>query len=68
MIPRFSTSAKDIPNARSISERAAQSGDDGLELVVSVDLVRPGLLHVEHLAPQGEDGLEPGVPVEYYDN
>ena len=34
----------------------------GLELVVAVYLVGPGLLHVQHLAPQGEDGLEAGVP------
>ncbi|CAN4006120.1 hypothetical protein BFDFBN_BFDFBN_05965, partial [Dysosmobacter welbionis] len=34
-----------IPDAR------AQGRDDGLELVVAVDLVCPGLLHVQHLAP-----------------
>ena len=45
-----------IPDAR------AQGRDDGLELVVAVDLVCPGLLHVQHLAPQGENGLEPGIP------
>ena len=45
-----------LPDAR------PQGGDDGAELVVAVDPVRPGLLHVEHLAPQGKDGLEPGVP------
>ena len=36
-----------------ISDAGAQGGDDGLELVVAVDLVRSRLLHVEHLAPQG---------------
>ena len=45
-----------------VPDAGAQGGDDGLELVVAVDLVGPGLLHVEHLAPQGEDGLEAGVP------
>ena len=44
-----------IPDAR------PQGGDHGLELVVAIHLVHPGLLHVQHLAPQGEDGLEPGV-------
>ena len=45
-----------------LPQAGAQGGDDGGELVVAVHLVRPGLLHVEHLAPQGEDGLVPGVP------
>ena len=45
-----------VPDAR------PQGGDDGLELVVSVDLIHPGLFHVQHFAPQGEDGLEPGIP------
>ena len=38
-----------------------QGGDDGLELFVLVDLVRPGLFHVQHLAPHGQDGLEAAV-------
>ncbi len=33
----------------------------GLELVVAVDLVCPGLLDVQHLAPHGENGLEAGI-------
>jgi hypothetical protein len=45
-----------VPDAR------AQSGDDRGQLIVAVYLVRPGLLHVKHLAPQGEDGLETAVP------
>ena len=36
-----------VPDAR------AQSGDDRGQLIVAVYLVRPGLLHVKHLAPQG---------------
>ena len=39
-----------------------QSGDDGAEFVIAIDPVSPGLFHVEHFAPQGENGLEPGVP------
>ena len=45
-----------------LADAGAQGGNDRLELVVAVDLVGPGLLHVEHLAPQGEDSLEAGVP------
>ncbi len=45
-----------LPDAR------PQGGDDGLELVVSIDLVRPGLFHIQHLSPKGQDGLEAGVP------
>ena len=45
-----------------IPDAAAQSGDDRHQLVVAVDLVQPGLFHVEHLAPQGEDRLEFAVP------
>ena len=45
-----------------LPQAGAQGGDHRLELVVAVDLVRPGLLHVEHLAPERQDGLETGVP------
>ena len=45
-----------------LPQAGPQGGDHRGELVVAVHLVRPGLLHVEHLAPQGEDGLVPGVP------
>ncbi|CDC74301.1 uncharacterized protein BN503_00904 [Oscillibacter sp. CAG:155] len=45
-----------------LADAGAQRRDDGLELVVSIDLVRPGLLYVEHLAPQRQNGLEPGIP------
>ena len=44
-----------------VADARPQGGDDRLELVVSVDLIRPGLFHVEHLTPQGEDSLEAGV-------
>jgi len=39
----------------------AQRHDDGVQLVVAVHLVRPGLFHVKHLAPQWQDGLKAGV-------
>ena len=44
-----------------LADARAQRDDDRLELVVAIDLVYPCLLHVQHLAPQGEDGLEPAV-------
>ena len=44
-----------------LTDTCAQRDNDGLQLVVAVDLVHPRLLHVEHLAPQGQDGLEPAV-------
>jgi hypothetical protein len=34
----------------------------GLQLVVAVDLVGAGLLHVQHLAPERQNGLKTGVP------
>ena len=49
-------------NIELLADAAAQSRDHRHQLVVAVDLVQPGLLHVEHLAPQGKDGLEPAVP------
>ena len=45
-----------------LPDASAQSRDDGLELVVAVNLVGADLLHVQHLAPEGKDGLEAGVP------
>ena len=45
-----------------LPDAGPQGRNDGAELVVAVDPVRSRLLHVEHLAPQGQDGLEPGVP------
>ena len=45
-----------------VADSRAQGGNDRLELVVADDLVLPGLFHVEHFAPQGQNGLEPGVP------
>ena len=47
---------KVLPNA------GAQGHHHGHQLFVGVDLVQPCLLHVEHLAPQGQDGLELPVP------
>ena len=41
-----------LPNA------GAQGHHHRHQLLVGVHLVQPCLLHVEHLAPQGEDGLE----------
>ena len=34
-----------------VADAGAERRDDGLELVVAVDLVGPGLFHVQHLAP-----------------
>ncbi len=42
----------------------AQGRDDGDELVVGNDLVEAGLLDVEHLAPERQDGLELPVAAE----
>ena len=39
-----------------------ERGDDGLELVVAQHRVDAGLLHVERLPPEREDGLEGLVP------
>ena len=44
-----------------LPDAGAQRRDHRLELVVAVYLVGSGLLHVQHLAPQGEDGLKPRV-------
>ena len=44
-----------------VADAGSQCGDDRLELVVAVDLVGTGLFHVQHLAPEGEDGLEAGI-------
>ena len=44
-----------------VSDARAQSHDQGVQLVVAVDLVGSGLFHVEHLAPHGQNRLEPGV-------
>ena len=49
-------------NVEFVPDARAQRHDQGIQLVVAVDLIRPGFFHVEHLAPHGEDGLEPGVP------
>ena len=45
-----------------LPDAGAQSRDHRLKLVVAIDLVRSGLFHIQHLAPQGEDRLKPGVP------
>ena len=51
-----------LVNIELLAYAGAQAHHQGIELVVAVDLVRPGLLHVEHLAPHGQNGLEPAVP------
>ena len=45
-----------------VADARAQRRDHRLELVVAVHLVRTGLFHVQHLAPQGKDGLKTGIP------
>ena len=45
-----------------LPDACPQGGDHGAELVVAVDPVGPGLFHVQHLAPQRQDGLEAGIP------
>ena len=44
-----------------LAQSRAERDDDGLELVVAVDLVGAHLFHVEHLAPQRQDRLEARV-------
>ena len=44
-----------------LADAAAQCQHNGHQLIVAVDTVRTGLFHVQHLAPQGEDGLNGGV-------
>ena len=44
-----------------VADAGAKRSDDRLELVVAVDLVGTGLFDVQHLAPEGEDGLEAGI-------
>ncbi|EAU62171.1 conserved hypothetical protein, partial [Stigmatella aurantiaca DW4/3-1] len=54
-----------VAQLRQIEVRAdatPQGADDVLELLVGGHLVRGGLLRVEHLAAQGEDGLGAPVP------
>ena len=41
-----------------LADARAERRDDGLELVVAVDLVGARLLDIQHLAPQGEDRLK----------
>src|SRR5262249_60819508 len=45
-----------------VVDAGAQSGDHRLDLVVLQHPVDPGLLHVQDLAADGQDGLEPGIP------
>ena len=45
-----------------VSDACAEGCDDGLELIVAVDLVGARLFDVQHLAPEGKDCLEAGVP------
>ena len=44
-----------------VADAGSERGDDRLELVVAVDLVGTGLFDVQHLSPEGEDGLEAGI-------
>ena len=44
-----------------LAQSGAERGDDGLELVVAVNLVGAGLFDVEHLAPKRQDRLEAAV-------
>ena len=44
-----------------LADARAQCHNQGVELVIAVDLVGPGLFHVQHFAPHGENRLEPGV-------
>ena len=44
-----------------IGQAGAAGADHGLDLGVREDLVEPGLLDVDDLAPQGQDGLEAPV-------
>ena len=50
-----------VPQLRRVkllADAGAQCRNDRLELIVAVNLVRPGLFHVQHLAPQGKDCLK----------
>ena len=55
-----------IPQLREIEvlapDAASQGRDHRLDLVAAQHLVEPGLLHVEDLALDGEDGLESPIP------
>ena len=44
-----------------LADAAAQRQHHRHQLVVAVDAVGAGLFHVQHLAPQGKDGLDGGV-------
>ena len=46
-----------LGNIELVADAAAQCQHDRHQLVVAVDTVGTGLFDVEHLAPQGEDGL-----------
>ena len=48
-------------NIEIVAYAGAEGGYNGLELIVSVDLVRSRLLNVQHLAPHSQNGLEAGV-------
>ena len=43
------------------SQASAQSGDDRHELVIAIDLIGTGFLHIQHFPPQRQDGLESGI-------
>ena len=51
----------ELIDVKLVADARAQRGYDGCKLIVAVDLVRARLFDVEHLAPQGEDGLEARV-------
>ena len=48
-------------NIKFLADTGTHGHDQRIELVIAVNFVRPGLFHVEHLAPHGQNGLETGV-------
>ena len=51
----------ELIDVKFLANAAADGLDDGEEGGVAVDLVQAGLLHVQHLTAQRQDGLEAGV-------
>ncbi len=44
-----------------VTDTGTQGHDQGVQLIVAIDFIGPGLLHVQHLTPHGQNRLEPGI-------
>ena len=51
----------ELGGVKFFTDTGAQSYNDRLKFIVSVNFIRTGLFHVQHLTPQRQDCLETGV-------